>query len=138
MLPFFISDEEVLDDERLVEEEPSRTYYFDFEKGEIMAQFIDNEDAIVQAAVKAIKTARDRYLIYSSDYGSELSDLIGYVYSIEYLRLEIPRLIQEALVVDTRIADLTNFQIEREGADVFVSFELINNVDGSTVVEVVI
>lgn len=138
MLPFFVNDEEILQDEQVVVAEPSKTYYFDFDKGELMAQFIDNEDAIVQAAVKAIKTARDRYLIYSSDYGSELSDLTGHVYSLEYLIIEIPRLIKEALIVDTRIADCTNFNIDQVDSNVFVSFELINNIDNSTIVEVII
>lgn len=134
MLPLIVTDEELVNEE--LEAPTSRTYKFDFERGEILAQFVDNEDAIRQAAVKIVKTIRDKYLIYSSDYGSEMSDLIGQMFSLEYLQIEVPRLITEALVVDDRIEDCTNFEVAKEGDSIVVSFEIVTEIETSIVVEV--
>ncbi|HLO11485.1 MAG TPA: DUF2634 domain-containing protein [Pseudoneobacillus sp.] len=117
---------------------PSKTYRFDMTTGEIYAEWVDHDEAIRQMVVKTIKTMRDKYLIYSSDYGCEIFYLLGSTYSQEYLELEIPRLIDEALMVDDRIKGTTNYTITRVGNDINVSFEVLCKIINNVVVEVVL
>lgn len=83
---------------------------------------IDGIEAIRQFIAKAIKTARNRFLIYDDQYGSELDDLLGANVTRELLEEEIPRVIREALIYDERINDVTNFVVTSEGDKVFISF----------------
>mgnify|MGYP001425792012 CR=1 FL=1 len=113
--------------------EPSRTYKLDFENG-VIGDFIDDDEALRQAIVKAIRTARFRYLIYDDQYGSELEDLIGADVTDAFLNEEIPRVIREALIYDDRIADVRDFVVRREGDGVFVEFTVVKT-DGDTLTE---
>lgn len=83
---------------------------------------IDGIEAIRQFIAKAIKTARNRFLIYDDQYGCELEDLIGASVTRELLEDEIPRVIYEALIDDDRISDVVDFVITNEGDKVYVNF----------------
>ena len=83
---------------------------------------IDGIEAIRQFIAKAIRTARDRYLIYDDQYGCDLESLIGANVTRELLEEEIPRVIYEALIYDDRISDVVDFVITNEGDKVFVTF----------------
>src|SRR5690606_11771875 len=111
-----------------VSDEPSKTYYFDFATGQIVQKFIDEQEAIQQAAVKAILTYRDRYLIYSEDYGCEIMYLMGKAYSQEYLELEVPRLIDEALMPDDRILSTENYIVKKVEDELHVTFDIITTI----------
>ena len=100
---------------------PSRTYALDLDTGD-MGGIIDGTDAIKQFIVKAILTARFRFPIYDSDYGSELEELIGSNVSSALLQTEIPRVITETLIYDDRITDVYDFEIFQEADKLFVSF----------------
>lgn len=139
LTPLIITNEEldaiaetVVSDETM----PSKTYKIDFETGEIYAEFIDKLDAVKQAVIKTIKTTRDRYLIYSSDYGCEIQYLIGEFYSDEYLQIEVPRLIREALMIDDRINSVENFVVNRIGDELYVKFEVVTDFGDSIPIEV--
>jgi hypothetical protein len=113
--------------------EPSLTYRLDYENGTI-GGFIDGDEALRQFVIKAIKTARFRYLIYDDQYGSELEDLIGADVTEAFLNEEIPRVIREALIYDDRIADVRDFSIRRESDRVYVEFTVVKT-DGDTLTE---
>jgi Protein of unknown function (DUF2634) len=113
--------------------EPSLTYRLDFENGAIDG-FIDEDDALRQFIIKAIRTARFRYLIYDDDYGSELEDLIGADVTEAFLNEEIPRVIRETLIYDDRIADVRDFIITRKGDEVYIEFT-VEKTDGGTLTE---
>lgn len=140
MIPILISDEELaeLEDTGGIIEQPSKTYRIDFETGEIYAEFINFEDAIRQAVVKSILTMRSRYLIYSDDYGCEIQYLMGKGYSLDYLQIEVPRLIKEALMVDERVYDAIDFVIEKQDEILAVTFTVITSLQSDVQVEVTI
>ncbi|KQC48536.1 terminase [Geobacillus sp. Sah69] len=115
--------------------EPSLTYRLDPERGTI-GGFIDGDEALRQFIIKAIQTARFRYLIYDEQYGSELEDLIGAGGTEELLNEEIPRLIREALIYDDRIADVRDFSIRRESDHVYVEFTVVKTAGGILTEEV--
>lgn len=118
------------------EKQPSKTYRLDTETGEIYAEFIDNTAAVAQAVVKAIKTMRSKYLIYSSDYGCEISYLLGRGFSQEYLEIEVPRFISEALMPDDRVERCINFTIVKVESTLNVTFEVITDIGENIQVEV--
>ncbi|KYG90785.1 hypothetical protein A0U40_18095 [[Bacillus] sp. KCTC 13219] len=86
---------------------PTRTYQLDFVRGRC-GGFIDGQKAMEQAIFKVLNTVRFKYLIYSNDYGFE--NMIGH--DELYVRGDLGRRIQEALLQDERITSLSNFQLE--------------------------
>ena len=108
-----------------VEEEqpPSLTYGIDFEKGRIIGM-IDGLEAVKQAVFLILRTERYRYLIYSTDYGSELEGLIGR--DSLFVQSELKRRIREALMQDDRIEDVTNFNIQFDGDSALVRFTVLS------------
>lgn len=130
--PFEPIEERVIEANETEIVEPSKTYRLSYETSEI-GGLIDGEDALRQFIVKAIRTARFRFLIYDDQYGSELEELIGADVSLELLQMEIPRVITEALIYDDRVADVVDFEIVRESDKLFVSFRVVtttgDNVD---------
>ncbi|MEF2967472.1 DUF2634 domain-containing protein [Paenibacillus sp. M1] len=116
-------------EERFVEVKPvplpSRTYFLDFETGQVEEKRIDGKAAIVQSIRKAVLTARYRYLIYNSQYGCEIESLLGQDISPQLLHSEIKRVIKEALMEDDRIQAVEQFQIVRENDRLFVTFTVL-------------
>lgn len=112
---------------------PTKTYKFDFNTGKLYKTYIYDDEAIQQAVIKALLTERDKYYAYSEDYGSELYSLFGQGYSEEYLKLEVPRLVKEALIPDERIDDVTNFEVTKTGDTLYISFTVITTMDGNEV-----
>lgn len=113
--------------------EPSKTYRLNMETNEI-GGLIDGEEALRQFIEKAIRTARGRFLIYTDDFGTELDDLIGANVTQEFIEMEIPDVITDALIYDDRIAEVTDFEFERDGDKLFVSFRVVT-VDGDNLNE---
>lgn len=112
-----------------VEEEPSRTYYIQQEKKRTIGQ-CDNLEAIKQAVWKIIHTERYESLIYSNDYGIELRDLIGE--DTTYVMSEIEDRISEALLQDSRIKEVNQFEITRKKDTLYVTFQVITELGDFT------
>lgn len=103
-------------------ERPSKTYKMDLENN-IIVGYTDNLEAMRQAVYKIIRTERYKYIIYSWDYGIELEDLFGM--PVSYCMPEIERRIVEALLQDTRILEVTNFEFETpKRGIIYVKFEV--------------
>lgn len=121
LTPINISLDAELTEERAPEIQPSKTFALNLESGKI-GDYIDGEAAIQQFIRKAIYTARNRYLIYSDAYGSEVDELISQSLPFSVLKIEIPRLIEEAIIYDDRIESVGNFELSQESDGLFVSF----------------
>lgn len=111
-------------------ERPTKTYAMNL-SGDDITDFVDNLKAMEQAIYKIIRTERYRYKIYSWNYGIELEDLFGM--PVSYCIPEIERRIREALLQDTRIVEVINFDFDtpRKGV-VFTKFTVVTifgNVD---------
>lgn len=89
---------------------PTRTYKADFDTGRV-AGFVDETEAMKQAIFKILQTERFSFLIYSWNYGIELNAVVGKSYPV--FSSEIKRVITEALLADSRITDVTDFQVEQ-------------------------
>ena len=104
-------------------ERPTKTYAMNL-YGNDVTDFVDNLKAMEQAIYKIIRTERYRYKIYSWNYGIELEDLFGM--PVSYCIPEIERRIKEALLQDTRIIEVINFDFDTQRKEVvFTRFEVV-------------
>ncbi|CUB18261.1 hypothetical protein BN2127_JRS3_01469 [Bacillus safensis] len=118
--------------------EPSTTYRIDFESGRLTNEKINGLDAIRQFVYMALRTERYSHAVYSHDVGCEVQEAVSDEESTdEYKEMEIPRLIEEALLVDERIESVQDFQITKEGAAFKVIFEVVTD-EGTLEIEEVI
>ena len=90
---------------------PTKTYKMELEENSNrISGFTDEQDAMKQAIYKIIRTERYKYIIYDWNYGIELEDLFGM--PVNYCVPEIERRIREALLQDTRISEVNNFEFD--------------------------
>lgn len=114
-----------------------RTYLYDFNKQEFVrtttGKFATVEDdmAWLEWCKKAILTERWRYIIYTSDYGQELEDLIGMSLPKSVIESEIQRIITECLKVNSLTESVENFTFKWEGDSVYFTCE-VTNINGFT------
>lgn len=101
-----------------IQEQPSRTFRM---SGGNVRGYADGLEAVRQAVYKILLTERYRYVMYSGNYGVELSDLYGQ--PVSYVCPELERRITEALTWDDRIDSVDGFEfdVSRKGS-VHVSF----------------
>lgn len=93
-------------------EAPSRTYRLDLDRGRIVGT-VDGIEAVRQAIRKAIITPRFRCLIYDSQYGSEIEETIAAKDADEdYIRATAEGFVKDALLPDTRIIDISDFEFD--------------------------
>lgn len=115
-------------------EPTSRTYKLNINK-ETISGYIDEREAMIQAIYLILNIERYDYLIYSWNYGIELKDLFGQ--PTFYVVAELERRITEALMADSRITGVDNFEITREGKKVHAKFTvhtIFGDVEGEKVV----
>lgn len=103
--------------------QPSLTYKLDLENKRIMGT-VDNSDSVFQAIQKILSTDKYAYDIYDWNYGHELLKLVGKEFN--YIEVKLPQIIEEALLQDDRVKEITDFEITQLGIDtVSVSFRVI-------------
>lgn len=103
--------------------QPSLTYKLDLENKRIMGT-VDNSDSVFQAIQKILNTDKYAYDIYDWNYGHELLKLVGKEFS--YIEVKLPQIIEEALLQDDRIKEITDFEIIQLSIDTLsVSFRVI-------------
>lgn len=104
---------------------PTRTYKLDLENKRI-AGFIDDEEALSQAVRKVLYTERYDYVIYSHNYGVEFQQLIGK--DMEYVKSDLKRVVEEAILVDNRMVRIDNFEIKVVDINTIdLSFTVVSN-----------
>lgn len=106
---------------------PSYTYYVNRDTGRIVSM-VDGADAMLQAIIKILSTERYFWIIYSWNYGVELNSLVGQ--DPNYTTSEIKRRTTDALMIDDRVNDVTNFAFyQTEEDDLTVTFT-VNTIYG--------
>ena len=86
---------------------PSKTYKLIIkeDKNDRIIGYIDNLEAVKQAIYHILSVERYSYDIYSDNYGIELEQYTGR--GIDYLKATIENTLQEALLIDLRIINVT-------------------------------
>ena len=119
------------------QEQPSLTYRLDLDRGRIVGM-ADGLTAVNQAIRKHLITPRFRCLVYDNQYGSEIKEtIIAGDASTEYIEAEMPRLVKDALSVDSRILDVYGFSFSFEGETAHIKFSA-STIFGETTIEEVI
>ncbi|MCP1461951.1 hypothetical protein J3D57_003921 [Bacillus amyloliquefaciens] len=86
----------------------------------------------------ALYTERYSYSIFSHDIGNELQEFFSDNETTDaYKKMEIPRLIEEALIYDDRISSVTDFEIDKSGNRFIVSF-IVETGEGTVEIEEVL
>ncbi|MGG1203179.1 DUF2634 domain-containing protein [Bacillus inaquosorum] len=116
-----IEFDDIEDDSEVIE--TSQTYKIDFENGRITNEMITGLEAIRQFVYLSLHTERYAYSVFSHDIGNELQDILADNETTDaYKKMEIPRLIEEALIYDDRVSSVSDFEIEKQGESFHVSF----------------
>lgn len=96
-----------LDQDFEIEEQPSKNYKMDL-NGNSVRGFCDSLESMKQTVFRILSTERYQYIIYSWNYGIETLDLYGQ--PVTYVCPELERRIEEALLVDSRIVRVSDFE----------------------------
>jgi len=114
-----------------------RELAYDFDKDDFIIDEDTNEFKVVEGveALKvwiymAIKTIRYNHEIYSWDYGTELSTLIGQKFSRGLTESEAFRYIKEALLINPYINDVENNGVTFRGDDLRIKIKVISMYGG--------
>ena len=105
-----------------ISRQPTKTYRMNIEKMTISG-FAYGKEAMAQAIYKILSTIRFNEVIYSWNYGAEISGLPGR--SREYIYSVIRERITEALLQDDRITDVNSFEFESGRDYVHVTFTAV-------------
>lgn len=125
------ADIEILSDFEVVQQ-PTYTYHLNYEKNRITGT-TDDLEAMEQAVYIILNTERYRYLIYDWNFGIELEDLLGQPSS--YVIPELEKRITDALMQDSRIVSVTEFEFEKNNKNAVTAFFKVNTLFGSLYVE---
>lgn len=109
--------------EEIEEIEPCE-YGINFKTGQLTGEKVYGIEAIKVWVWMALHTPRYRHVIFSWDYGSEVEDLIGKGYTEEYLNTEVPRMIEECLLMNPNITEISDYDIVLEGDKLTCSFTI--------------
>lgn len=90
-----------------ITEQPTKTYRMNLESNRVRS-YVDGQEAMKQAIFKILQTERYQYIMYSWNYGIETLDLYGE--PISWVCPELERRISEALLWDSRITSVDNFE----------------------------
>ena len=99
--------------------ENTKTYAIDFDKKRIMGK-TEGKEALKQAIYKILFTERYAYEIYDWNYGCELNSLLGK--SGKQIEALAEKYIEDALLADERIEQITDFKTEFEKNKLKISF----------------
>lgn len=119
-----------------IETQPGFTHKLDIARQRVRGT-TNERDAVLQAVYLILNVERYAYQIYSRNYGSELTDLIGR--SKDYAMSELKRRITEALLQDDRITSLSDWDFETGQKSVranFVIHTIYGDVEASKEVDI--
>ena len=123
MFPFDIEDDEV--DVEIDEQSEPSDYEIDLETGKLTGRIITGLDAIKQRVMIVFSTDRYYYNQYSWEHGHELNELIGKNYTIDYLKTDAKRMVEDALAPDEDIESVEDFECEIVDNTLVIRFKIV-------------
>ena len=126
MIPETLNSDNLIDIDEF-ESPPSLTYRLDFTNRRIIGK-VDDKEAVMQFIKKVLDTSKYAYEIYDWYYGNELLGLVGMSY--DYISVEAPRIVEEALLVDDRITYIDSWSFTRLSVDSMEISFLVHTIYG--------
>lgn len=119
------SEDDEIDNDVTVLSYPNRTFKMNTDVKRFSGKIDEEntESAIRQAVFCMLNTQRYNSEIFSTNYGFEYQDLIGQ--DVDYICAVLPSRIQEAITMDDRIEDVTDFDISVKNKSVFAKFTVV-------------
>lgn len=118
--------------DELLSLQETRTYAMDHRHKRIVG-YVDDKEAAMQAIWKVLSTRRFAHLIYDDQYGNDLMNRINVGLTKQYLDTDVPKMIEEALLVDERITGIGNFSYEILSGDSvrleFTAYTIYGNIE---------
>ena len=105
---------------------PSRTWIIDRQTMQV-GYMDEGLEAVRQAIEIALNVDRFRWQIYNTNFGNELNDLIGD--DADYIKSEFQRMVDDALSVDDRVIDTSDYTFSVDGDSITITFT-VNTVFG--------
>lgn len=133
MIPTVIGTDDYLADFTISEqtEYPSFTHKLLISQDRVLGN-VNGQEAVKQAIYKLLNTERYEHVIYSSNYGVELRDLIGA--HVAFVVPEAERRIKDALLWDKRITKVFDFNFDIGKKSIHVTFKC-NTIFGELPIE---
>lgn len=101
---------------------PTKTFLIDWSSRQI-AGMDEGLPAMRQAVEIILQNERFEWQIYSSNFGSELDNLVGE--ELDFIESELPRRIEDAFSIDSRILSVENFEFsETEMGELVCRFDV--------------
>lgn len=85
---------------------------------------IERNEALKVWIYKALLTERFQYVAYDTDFGSEISTLVGQNYNTDITNSELKRMIIETLMCNPYLEELKNWEFEAQRSGVQVRFDV--------------
>ncbi|MDO4772999.1 MAG: DUF2634 domain-containing protein [Bacillota bacterium] len=106
-----------------------KEYAYDFETNAFLKRngreyLVHGDEALKIWIRKALLTERYKFKAYDDSFGSELNSLVGMTVDIDIVRVEIKRMITEALLVNPYILEVDDFRIFEDSKKREVSFSV--------------
>lgn len=127
MIPETLNSDNLIDIDEF-ESAPSLTYRLDFTNRRIIGK-VDDKEAVMQFIKKVLDTSKYACEIYDWYYGNEFLALVGMPY--DYIVVEAPRIIEEALLVDDRITYIDQWSFKRVAVDAIEISFLVHTIYGN-------
>ena len=127
MIPETRNSDNLIDSEEF-ESPPSLTYRLDFTNKRIIGK-VDDKEAVMQFIKKVLYTSKYAYASYDWYYGNEILALVGMPY--DYIVTELPRIVDEALLVDDRILSIENWAFKKTSVDSMEVSFLVRTIFGT-------
>lgn len=102
-------------------------YSFDYENKCFNANKVNGLDALIEWVNKALDTPKERYIIYSHQYGLPIEKLIAEHLPPDVFKSELKRMIKECLLIHPVIMDVTDYTFRQEKDMVFVTFTVMTS-----------
>lgn len=109
------------DTDIVIAAQPSKTWIID--RNTMQVAYMDEGlEAVRQAVEIALNVERFQWQIYNTNFGAELSELVGD--DEAYIEAELPRMVEDALSPDNRVVSVDNYTFSRSGDALAVSFSV--------------
>ncbi|MBO0537905.1 DUF2634 domain-containing protein [Clostridium botulinum] len=118
-----------------------KEYATDFNTGQFLYDdtgkniIVEKNEAIKIWIWKALQTSRNRYLIYSSNYGHDFETIIGKGYNKNLINSELERLIEECLLANPYITEILEINTDFKGSKLYI-YVTVKTVYGTVNVDV--
>lgn len=89
----------------------AKEYEFDFRTGQLTGKIVEGLEAVKVWVYLALNSPRYKHVIYSWNYGNDLEELIGTSHTQSYLDTELPRLIEDCMLVNKHIKSISDMEL---------------------------